>query len=660
MTKAMKNIFFLKKCLLVTIMAWCLGHCVSSQAETTYKLVEVRLVADGSLYVFEQDGYVMNNTVSSSALQTTKSFKTTGLTGTETYVWKLESATGGFYMGNCSLSSNKYLNSKKNETGLSFGSKSSIWKFTFTDGVALIQDTKNDNRFLGYSKSNPYEYKAYSEGSLGSYLHAVKVYRLDEVAYTVTAQSNNVDWGTVAVSGNIITATPTAGHRVSTDDPWEVTSGTATVAQSGNVFTVTTEADCTVRINFEAIPVHTATFWVDGVTVGSDSFAEGTAVTFPGDPADVLGKSFVGWTTEAIDGATDEAPLLLSSTVMGTADQTFYAVFAQVEEEGVTATFDASDLSNLQASASHATGWVDKETGIELWVSSGARYTSGNPYYFMVAPGTSNYLEIDAGGPLTSIMLTTDGAAYGMGNTSAGVLTADGLTQTVTLTGDVRTLKCYATASEQIHATKVVVSALLRSCSDYCTTVTTTCSATITAAAQYAAFSSPRAVDFSGTAVTVYAARFDGSRIVLGTVADGIVPAQTGVILYKDVDTDETVEAAVTQTDKTSLENNDLLVSDGSVVGDGATVFALSKKNQGVGFYRVKSGVAVPDGKPYLQIETAGAREFLGFYDETTGVSLRESASRASASPVYTLGGRTVVKSRKGVSVVNGRKVIIK
>ncbi len=70
--------------------------------------------------------------------------------------------------------------------------------------------------------------------------------------YTVTAVSNNNSYGTVSLNENVITATPAAGYYV---DSYTVTSGQATVAQEGNVFTVTPTSNCTVQINFAATPV---------------------------------------------------------------------------------------------------------------------------------------------------------------------------------------------------------------------------------------------------------------------------------------------------------------------------------------------------------------------------------------------------------------------
>lgn len=173
-----------------------------SWGQTTYKLQKVTSVEANGLYVFEQDGYVMSNTVSSKTLQTTNSYKTAGLIGTETYVWTLESANGGFYMKNVSLSSNAYLNNASS-TNISLGSKSSIWAFNFqTDKTVLIQNTSNSNRFLGYSDVEEYSYKAYATSNLSSYSHAINVYKLVEeevgtiAAPTFSPAAGEVDYGT--------------------------------------------------------------------------------------------------------------------------------------------------------------------------------------------------------------------------------------------------------------------------------------------------------------------------------------------------------------------------------------------------------------------------------------------------------------------------------
>ena len=171
--------------MIVAIMTTALAGTVAAQ--TTYKLEQVTSVEAGGLYVFEQGGYVMNNECSSSALQTTNSYKTTGLTGSETYVWTLEAATDDtYYMKNINGTGNfPYLNNGSS-TSVSFVRKTastdpSNWSFSFqADNTVLIQNTNNNNRFLGWTAASSHVYKAYATSNLSSYPHAIKVYQLVE------------------------------------------------------------------------------------------------------------------------------------------------------------------------------------------------------------------------------------------------------------------------------------------------------------------------------------------------------------------------------------------------------------------------------------------------------------------------------------------------
>ena len=149
--------------------------CSPLSADTTYKLVQVTSVSAGGKYVFEQDGYVMSNSISSGSLQTTNSYNTTGLTGTEEYLWTLESATGGFKMKNVSM--NKYLaNSSSSNMTMESSSKASVWSFSF-DGTATIRNTSNGDRYLAYTDDpSSHVYRTYSSAS---YAHAITVYKLE-------------------------------------------------------------------------------------------------------------------------------------------------------------------------------------------------------------------------------------------------------------------------------------------------------------------------------------------------------------------------------------------------------------------------------------------------------------------------------------------------
>ena len=166
---------------------WCtlllLAAFSATWGQTTYHLEQVTSVKAGGLYVFEQDGHVMNSVATDGALQTTTEYSIYGLTGNETYVWALVSVTGGFKMKNVSNGTSNNLLTNNSGTDVSLGSTGSVWAFNFQDdNTVLIQNTSNNNRFLGYTSSTSHVYKAYASSSLSSstYPHAIKVYQLIE------------------------------------------------------------------------------------------------------------------------------------------------------------------------------------------------------------------------------------------------------------------------------------------------------------------------------------------------------------------------------------------------------------------------------------------------------------------------------------------------
>ncbi len=171
----------------------------------------------------------------------------------------------------------------------------------------------------------------------------------------------------------------------------------------------------------------------------------------------------------------------------------------------------------------------------------------------------------------------------------------------------------------------------------------------------FATHSFSRPVNVDGV-VTAYGAKYDGSKIVLTPVTE--VPAGAGVIIEadnKDYDV-PTIRRA------NSLSDNELLVSDGSVKGDGSTIYALGKKGGDVGFAKVRSGATVPAGKAYLVIGGGGsARDFIGFgEEEATGISLTENSELRTENAVYDLQGRRIAQPTKGLYIVNGKKVLVK
>lgn len=114
------------------------------------------------------------------------------------------------------------------------------WELGRNDSVESITGTRNvfvdypELAFILFGEEVPAGYQSPSGSMEGT-------------EPVITATANNASWGTVSVNGNVITATPNAGY---TAFGYTIVSGNATVSRDGNAFTVETNADVTIRINF--------------------------------------------------------------------------------------------------------------------------------------------------------------------------------------------------------------------------------------------------------------------------------------------------------------------------------------------------------------------------------------------------------------------------
>ena len=165
--------------------------------------------------------------------------------------------------------------------------------------------------------------------------------------------------------------------------------------------------------------------------------------------------------------------------------------------------------------------------------------------------------------------------------------------------------------------------------------------------AGYATFSSIMNVDMAD--VKAYVANYDGEKVVLTPVTK--IPANNAVIIEAAAGTYEltNIESA------DAIADNDLLVSNGTVAGDGSSIYVLANKDNKVGFYLLKSGDKIPAGKAYLQVSASG-REFIGFAEDVTAIKSVETVKADGA--IYNLAGQQVKNAQKGIFVINGKKVI--
>lgn len=88
--------------------------------------------------------------------------------------------------------------------------------------------------------------------------------------------------------------------------------------------------------------------------------------------------------------------------------------------------------------------------------------------------------------------------------------------------------------------------------------------------------------------------------------------------------------------------------------------YIVANGDNGVGFYPVKVGTAIPAGKGYLTVETTNAARFLSFGFDATGISEVKAAATESNGEIYNLNGQRVAAPSKGLYIMNGKKVIFK
>ena len=184
--------------------------------------------------------------------------------------------------------------------------------------------------------------------------------------------------------------------------------------------------------------------------------------------------------------------------------------------------------------------------------------------------------------------------------------------------------------------------------------------------AKYATFCSTHDLDFSATGIKVYKAASDGTKVNLTEIEDGIVPANTGVVLFSET-AQSNVAIPVTTADATAdFSDNELIginakTKVAAAGAGGKTNYILSNETAGVGFYKASAtGANLGAHKAYLSTaNVSAARDFLGFDEEVTGVN-EMKAQKETVEGIFDLQGRKVAQPTKGLYIVNGKKVVIK
>ncbi|MBP3766841.1 MAG: CotH kinase family protein [Prevotella sp.] len=181
----------------------------------------------------------------------------------------------------------------------------------------------------------------------------------------------------------------------------------------------------------------------------------------------------------------------------------------------------------------------------------------------------------------------------------------------------------------------------------------------------YSSFSWDGALDFSGTGVEVYVATSYVKGILqLEKVADGKIPAETGVIL-KGNEGEKIYPQTISESVSLTTDNKLLNTAKAAFnVPSENSYYALATLNGKTALYKIRSGVTIPQNKAYLCVESqqAPAAIFFGDIDGgTTGLNEISVNADSQHEAVYDLQGRRMKGNlAKGIYIKNGKKFIVK
>lgn len=158
-------------------------------------------------------------------------------------------------------------------------------------------------------------------------------------------------------------------------------------------------------------------------------------------------------------------------------------------------------------------------------------------------------------------------------------------------------------------------------------------------------------VNVQVTGATVYAVTgATGNSLNVEEITDGVVPANTGVIL-EGTATSATATVCTTASTATSVLSGSIYVTE--IVPTNTCV--LSVANDKLGFYKFEGAQLKGFRTYYVATSADPTRGFVLNFGETTGIN---AATRNADGNAYDLQGRRVQNAQKGIFIINGKKVV--
>ena len=295
----------------------------------------------------------------------------------------------------------------------------------------------------------------------------------------------------------------------------------------------------------------------------------------------------------------------------------------------------------------------------------GGDYAASNAPYLIKLDGTGDYIQVKTDGQIQNVTaevkmlggsnkssITVQSSADGTTFTDVEVLSISGsqndvlaLETTKAFGANDRYVRLLFTKGSNVGVGAITINCVRKSISE----------------AGYATYCSPYALDFSGFGekeLKAYEATINGNEVTFSE-GDKLFAAGEGMLLKGAAEGTYTIPVIATATKN---ENNKLIgvLEETEITETG--IFVLLNGGNGVGFYKTKSAFTVGAHTAYLPAQAGGngAREFIAIDDNTTtGVNSIDNG-QLTIDNVYNLNGQRVNNAKKGLYIVNGKKVVIK
>ena len=506
----------------------------------------------------------------------------------------------------------------------------------------------------------------------------------DAASFTQTATTADGYAGTDGASVIYTITTNTAGATIN------ASTGEVTPTQAGSVTVQATAAAIAGKFSSSTasytLTVTDTREWTVTCHVGNNSNnvvrTNGATLSLD-EPAAICGMSFVGWSS------TNNAasPSWVENTTNVTSDMEVYAMFEAVAASGAVYRLVEADQVDWRGDyliAYDSNTFADGRKGGESGI--GAKDTSVNPgtnlsdkvisttwgdnynvtieaindsklsdgYLLKTKDGKYNYRPSNSNGiSLTDTRSTAAGHPLSITFTSQSDIRIANSSGAVFHYNPSGYFRFYASASQK----KVYLYKRMQAVSPVYSLGTTE---TITPGHAKITYVTPEIMDFS---------KVSGLKAYVATAADGDgvtmtkvvapVPADTPLLLMGTTGTEYNVPIVGSAT---TPATNLLRKGDGTTVFDGSTYDYLLYSDGK--FYQIGSGT-IATNKAYLHLDAnpAGARSLDIFInDETMGIdaALMNNGRMNHDGVVYDLQGRRVSPLRKGLYIVNGKKMIVK